>query len=72
MLGNRGRTSHQCNFRDLAEFHNIVRDQTVTAAYELQRRLTLSDTGIAHNQHTLAVDIDQNAVNRKLGRKLGL
>ena len=72
VLGNRRCPSDQSDLRDFPELDHIVRNQTVAAPDEFQCRLTFSDTGISHNENTLAVDIHQDAVNRELGRKFCL
>ena len=63
MLGNIRRASHQSLIADLADLHNIICYQTMSSLDQLQRRLALSDSALAHNQNALAEYIDQHAVD---------
>ena len=53
-----------------ANFHRIVRDETVAALDELDGRLALADAAVADKQNTFAVNLHQNAVACDARRKL--
>ena len=57
------RTADEGIIRYLAELNDVIRHETVSTLDELERGLRLTDTGIAHDQHTLAVYIDEHAVH---------
>ena len=49
---------------DPADRDCVVRDEPVSALYELEGRLTLADAGVAHDEQTLAIDLYEYAVQR--------
>ena len=53
-----------------ADFHRIVGNQPVTALDKLDGRFAFADAGIAHNQHTLAVNLHQYAVAGNAGGQI--
>ena len=53
-----------------ANFHRIVRDETVAALDKLDGRLALADAAVADKQNTFAVNLHQNAVACDARRKL--
>ena len=67
MPGHFRRSSDQCMFIDLADFHYIIRNQTMSAADQFQSRLAFSDSTVSCNHETLAIYIDQNPVNGNTG-----
>ena len=54
------------------DLHRIVGDKPVSALNELQSRLTLADTAVTHQKHTLAVDLHQHAVGGNAGRQIAV
>ena len=55
---------------DPADLHGVIGDEAVAALEQLQGGLTFADAGIPGKQHTLAVDLHQNAVDGGTGRQL--
>ena len=53
---------------DTPDLHSVIGHQPVSALQELDGRLTLADTGVAQNQHALAVDVHQHTVPCDLRR----
>ena len=47
-----------------ADLYRVVGDEAMAALDKLQGRLALADAAVAHEQHTLAVDLHQHAVHR--------
>ena len=68
--GKNGRGADEQLVADPLDLHRVVRDQTVAALDELQRRLALADAGIAEEQHAFAVHLDEHAVTRDAGREV--
>ena len=58
------RAADQGMAADPADLHRVVGDEAMAALDELKGRLALADAAVAHEQHTLAVDLHQHAVHR--------
>ena len=52
---------------DVSDLNGVVSHQTVTALDELHRSLTLTNTGLTHDENTLTGDIHENAMAGGLG-----
>ena len=57
MPGHFRRSSDQCMFIDLADFHHIIRYKTMSSFDQFECSLTFSDTTLTHDQKSFAVDI---------------
>ena len=57
------RTADEGVVRYLAKLDDVIRHETMTTLDQLERRLGLTDTGIAHDQHALTVYIDEHTVH---------
>ena len=58
------RAAHERILADAFYLDRVVGDESVAALDKLQRRLALTDAAVAHQQHALAVDLDEHAVRR--------
>ena len=58
------RAAHERILADAFYLNRVVGDESVAALDKLQRRLALTDAAVAHQQHALAVDLDEHAVRR--------
>ena len=72
MLGDIRCGAYQGFVAYLADFHGIVRYQTVSALYQLKRRFGFTDTTFTCNQHAFAVYIHQYAVYGNTGRQFDI
>ena len=57
-----GRRTHQCFVADLANFHRIIGDQSVSALDQLYGRLTFTRAALTGNEYTFAVHLHQHTV----------
>ena len=64
-----GGRSHKSRIRDLPDDDDIIADEAVSAADQLESCLRLADAALTHDQHALAVDIDKNAVDGNARRE---
>ena len=59
-------------FSGLFNFDRVVCNKAVTALDEFNGSFALADSAVAHHEHTLAVDLNKNAVARYALGKLNV